>query len=63
MHYDPVSTYEDLVQAIGANEAYYPRLLQAMRWIPRGAFVGSDSMLYMILFIGPGRAHTCLLEG
>jgi protein-L-isoaspartate(D-aspartate) O-methyltransferase len=39
VHNDPVSTYEDLVQAIVAKGVYDPRLLRAMRRVPRSEFV------------------------
>ena len=39
MHNDPVSTYEDLVQAIVAKGVHDPRLLRAMRRVPRSEFV------------------------
>lgn len=42
MHNDPVSTYEDLVQAIVANGVHDPRLLRAMRRVPRSEFVPPD---------------------
>ena len=42
MHNDPVSTYEDLVQAIVAKGVHDPRLLRAMRHVPRSEFVPPD---------------------
>jgi protein-L-isoaspartate(D-aspartate) O-methyltransferase len=42
VHNDPVSTYEDLVQAIVAKGVYDPRLLRAMRRVPRSEFVPPD---------------------
>jgi protein-L-isoaspartate(D-aspartate) O-methyltransferase len=39
VHNDPVSTYEDLVQAIIAKGVHDPRLLRAMRQVPRRGFV------------------------
>ena len=37
-----MSTYEDLVQAIVAKGVYDPRLLRAMRRVPRSEFVSPD---------------------
>jgi protein-L-isoaspartate(D-aspartate) O-methyltransferase len=42
VHNDPVSTYEDLVQAIVAKGVYDPRLLRATRRVPRSEFVPPD---------------------
>ena len=42
MHNDPVSTYEDLVQAIVTKGVHDPRLLRAMRRVPRSEFVPPD---------------------
>ena len=42
MHNDPVSTYEDLVQAIVAKGVHDPRLLRAIRRVPRSEFVPPD---------------------
>ena len=42
MHNDPVSTYEDLVQAIVKKGVHDPRLLRAMRRVPRSEFVPPD---------------------
>src|SRR3712207_8973702 len=39
---DPVSTYEDLVQAIVKKGVHDPRLLRAMRRVPRSEFVPPD---------------------
>jgi protein-L-isoaspartate(D-aspartate) O-methyltransferase len=42
VHNDSMSTYEDLVQAIVAKGVHDPRLLRAMRRVPRSEFVPPD---------------------
>jgi protein-L-isoaspartate(D-aspartate) O-methyltransferase len=42
VHNDPVNAYEDLVQAIVTKGVHDPRLLRAMRRMPRSEFVPPD---------------------
>ncbi|MCA1716364.1 MAG: protein-L-isoaspartate(D-aspartate) O-methyltransferase [Actinobacteria bacterium] len=42
MHNEPVNAYEDLVQAIVTKGVHDPRLLRAMRRVPRSEFVPPD---------------------
>lgn len=42
MHNNPVGSYENLVQAIIAKGVHDPRLLRAMRRVPRSEFVPPD---------------------